>query len=93
MHWTVGVALATLYEGRLNKSSIGASDDATTLPLAAWQSRAEERALKGDEGREKRWEQGAGGRGERMSGQLLPLLPAPLPHLLFPLPLLHVSLC
>lgn len=63
MHWTVGVALATLYEGRLNKSSIGASDDATTLPLAAWQSRAEERALKGDEGREKRWEQGARGKG------------------------------
>lgn len=83
------MAVATLYEGRLNKSSIGASDDATTLPLAAWQSRAEERALKGDEGREK----GARGEGQRMSGQLLPLLPAPLPHLLFPLPLLHVSLC
>lgn len=43
LHWTVGVALATLYEGRLNKSSIGASDDAMTLPLAAWQSRAEQR--------------------------------------------------
>lgn len=59
LHWTVGVALATLYEGRLNKSSIGASDDATTLPLAAWQSRAEEHAYKGDEGRE----QGGWGRG------------------------------